>query len=1812
MECLAEGDAYLTRRFVWLCAQSQSAQAASKVEVPGDSLLFLASKMRQLAASRPDLVSKCQEMSQGTDLQPQPSQRGGSSGSSKSKNEYHLFAERLGQHMGKKIVGLAIIEVGPVYRGVLSQLNHEQRSLLHFAADSAKRVGCVFLRVLDAIALAQPQDPIVSGFKSYANHKTFTITSHSQDSLVGAPSVDGRTPNEQLADWAMEAEYEICVTELSEDDLGPPCALVLPVQVAVLAAHGLISHLVIPPTSRFAPNPYLNPVIAKIRECSRDPPNLNHLPRHGLALDTETAKILESECLSLAEGGLDRDMLLKIGNSLREHMQGRRQGDNRVAFADASVSEDGDLDLQQQIVYLEGLFRATAKEQVARSRLQPSTKGFQGVWNNDMGCRVTYKPAFLLQCVILSFNLRSSHAVPDVIHAAVQCLPEFWKETLKAMLAESQSPSPSTMTRARLSVDVAFMLFMRSRHAQLLQDPRATLYVKVDSTPLGGNNWEVAEYQLVAGADLKKAGQLALSLARLGSECVGAQITSQQADQFVQITQELSGLLSHHVLPLGALGTRRATVAHIIHSIIFRLRLECSEWADVEKFISLTFSLTADQGTESKLGDVTEVNLQDNFPWWPAQDPFDQGELVLLAQNDPALESEEMFGLQMEEAPQVREPPVACSLPGFVNSVRIPPHFHIIDKVSNSLLDALTLSWPRIERHFKAVVGFFHAGHTRKHFIKLCLPPEVHFLFSSGPPAWQGGRVWGVLQRIVEWVLKREGAIKRNFDVEKLFNKGTKRPHPQVEETADANISRDQPSESSKREFFDDRDGATMSACGSAVKDPFFWGAMHMLSNFAEVLDHMQAWMLGCPCHSQHVRKEVQEWSGRSGSDVVEQCPMRGRRAADLATGQHRVVFNEIAREQEDMLFMVHLSALPEDDRRDLLLDFAAGRARLITELELRLSVWEALPLKLFALAFHEEDIARASVLSCFVQFSELSAEEQASEVHALTRKLLSSDGPLRSLVVDWVQGGDMSEELQDLRSQMLLTPTLEISVERLHAFLKQRTLATHHISGAYASLQLRKPEILRCHSEHFSELSECCGLASTPAQMVESLGLQFYPNFIDYHYEADGEGEGADSNSTVKMKSAVPHALVDAVIYRRHLDLQYMHLPKPSMAAHKQVRASQVEVSDDTEDNIAYEHFRATFQPSTFYSVKKVEEHLEGNPALTHEDALEKFFLPMKAVLQAEGAAADAAALRQLQLEITGDEAGLPVAAARASGVLLDFGQGLEDDQHGSSVVRSLDHGHDLQIEREARDTRFVQQSANVFFRIVDARPSRRKRLRTDLMKGIGPSQLAVSVHNVVHTDSHARTVTVSLQPDSENNVARLFDGSLDVRKILKWEVGADIVWLWRGHETEAWLNAGAVPAVLTALFSAKAWEGVGQLAMSDTDEGTVEALRALCEAGLVRQLEQEGEQTRWQLCDSARMALRSGIQLCNAVPGLQVRPDQPPQSMTVWELVQSLLSDGFEKCAFAQGPEPYNSQRGAPKKFYSVSGKWCRTYLQVLVCRKDLLQHDIASVPHGQKASLYKAMLDKMGLSKQGKSRGVRLDFADGEGLVRAATRAPVARASRRRDPLGARRVGNVDNGAGIGDWDDENGEGAPLPPPRAAPRARRQKTHYWPHETGPCLLTFKPPKTWQATCPRAHSHKNPARPGTRCTRTMSFDPDLPASETQVLRLLRYWLNSCQRFGTRSQHMEFKPRPEDVPPDEVLIAEGLPADYTSEPEAAGFHAAAGDEGGDARVARPAGRRRVRGKMPEREPASSIAHAETEPSGEASASAAGATHGRF
>ncbi len=92
-------------------------------------------------------------------------------------------------------------------------------------------------------------------------------------------------------------------------------------------------------------------------------------------------------------------------------------------------------------------------------------------------------------------------------------------------------------------------------------------------------------------------------------------------------------------------------------------------------------------------------------------------------------------------------------------SVGLPGTFHIIDGLSKTLLSSLTIYEDGLRDKLAKMVQFFHAPWTRALFSHALVPAPLQELFKSGPPAFGGGRAWGIIEQVTEWLVSREEAM---------------------------------------------------------------------------------------------------------------------------------------------------------------------------------------------------------------------------------------------------------------------------------------------------------------------------------------------------------------------------------------------------------------------------------------------------------------------------------------------------------------------------------------------------------------------------------------------------------------------------------------------------------------------------------------------------------------------------------------------------------------------------------------------------------------------------------------------------------------------------------------------------------------------------------------------------------------------------------------------------------------------------------------------------------------------------------------------
>ncbi|CAE7347030.1 unnamed protein product [Symbiodinium sp. KB8] len=189
---------------------------------------------------------------------------------------------------------------------------------------------------------------------------------------------------------------------------------------------------------------------------------------------------------------------------------------------------------------------------------------------------------------------------------------------------------------------------------------------------------------------------------------------------------------------------------------------------------------------------------------------------------------------------------------------------------------------------------------------------------------------------------------------------------------------------------------------------------------------------------------------------------MRGRRCPELATGEVRRFVLRILAVAAAKLTR-HVGALTRQQSQRMLQDFEAGKALLLAEWELRASCFLELPLKLLCIGHPQLRLARTHMAICLAKYDAVAGRANTTQ-HPLAVKWLDSSGPLRQLILQFVHGAapETLGPLAAFRAKARLASNLEVAIERCHAQLHRALRLAPRHSEAYASVNLRKSEIIQ------------------------------------------------------------------------------------------------------------------------------------------------------------------------------------------------------------------------------------------------------------------------------------------------------------------------------------------------------------------------------------------------------------------------------------------------------------------------------------------------------------------------------------------------------------------------------------------------------------------------------------------------------------------------------------------------------------------------------------------------------------------------------
>ena len=248
---------------------------------------------------------------------------------------------------------------------------------------------------------------------------------------------------------------------------------------------------------------------------------------------------------------------------------------------------------------------------------------------------------FLVNCVLYCNLLRNDKQLRLALSLAIQVLlPPSSSERLQQKLRNDAEKyiDPGTVSRARLAVDAAYMLLVRTKISQMIaSDPGGICsYVMIDASEQGGRDFELVYISIIRRRDTI---QIFLDFLKLmDSMNISGAARASAVGNEEKLLQGWHDKVFSHITPPVLLGSRAGTLAHKFEAFIHQGFL-LSESKQVLKALTASgFGFCTDLGTEAGLHRIKSTPLSDVLPWAYTRRPLpDRSPLVLigLGMGDP-------------------------------------------------------------------------------------------------------------------------------------------------------------------------------------------------------------------------------------------------------------------------------------------------------------------------------------------------------------------------------------------------------------------------------------------------------------------------------------------------------------------------------------------------------------------------------------------------------------------------------------------------------------------------------------------------------------------------------------------------------------------------------------------------------------------------------------------------------------------------------------------------------------------------------------------------------------------------------------------------------------------------------------------------------------------------------------------------------------------------------------------------------------------------------------------------------------------------
>ena len=650
-----------------------------------------------------------------------------------------------------------------------------------------------------------------------------------------------------------------------------------------------------------------------------------------------------------------------------------------------------------------------------------------------------YSDSQLVGMVLFAWHLRNSVVLKEAMPSALESMfPGFFQKTNIALGTQVFSPSRSLLQSAQLSLDVALMILRRQKFESQQSVER---YGWADSSPVAQADWIVSKHQTVATSSCT---ELWLACCELCSLEVDTEDIAEQQRR-IELTKYLLAGISVQTQPPQTLAMGLTHIESKLSALAFSFFLEVGSLTGLKILLDSFVSFTSDMGTEFGTASFMIDDLRKLLPEWLVQ---------------PLLRVDVEDGCIGYEGSEIL-------IPFMPKAVVIPGALHICSNLCKDVSKKLD-HWNDFVNELSSLEALLCNRDRRERFVTTCVAKDSEHcaLFKNFSGSLYEKR-WGAIISFLRKLMPLLEPLRLLWDEAKYLEGYNQREGAEDQDAGEGG-------------------GAFLPAAITAcLQSNFFVVYTSMIMSVLGLVEDLTGWFETCPCHKETVdptdrsrlSRAVQRELRACGTD--RSCPMKGKRAPQLAAGGLDEVFQEILAICRGSVLKILRATPVEQDQEGLLWrDFEAARSYVQMGLQVKFDFWEKLPWQLAGLCHPNVEKAREVAKTILEKHDGLHVANPDLVHHPLTLKFLSPDGNLRPMIQSFADGHPMPSALS-----AAFVPVVERSIEAKHSLITRRA-QKHWRSGRVVSLTLRVPDIkeqIKVDAKFFDDLVKAFALVRDP-----------------------------------------------------------------------------------------------------------------------------------------------------------------------------------------------------------------------------------------------------------------------------------------------------------------------------------------------------------------------------------------------------------------------------------------------------------------------------------------------------------------------------------------------------------------------------------------------------------------------------------------------------------------------------------------------------------------------------------------------------------